>query len=509
MQATLNQAGPAPNAPAPSAHPFAGVAAKLAVVGAIGTTVFLTTTIWQHYELNRLHQTLEQVTQRPNRLQTPTSTVNDPAQPDVTSAGSGSKPLEQVQRDGSHNSVVNPAQRDTVYVDRYVSAPTPAMQPRLRSLSPEPARQGNTANAAVPPVNSTDLAVPATDGSRTGSVKKVNNQPVLTTSPTPKQLDILNPTTKPGAEGVAMNRPAKSHQSLRQAIDGQRYTPSKADRSVQTQSTVSAASDQLMAGGVNETNRPVVAYDLATARPMSLNTVHWNELLAQQAKRMRPARTVVVGGQMPEVSRPVQPFVARVRAGFGAEISTTMRSVGVFSELLAGNHWRVGVGLSQATYGTSTFRNEFDFNENTHEDFRREYARNIDPRHDILNIQMHTLRLQLPVSIGYRFPLSQALSLLPAVGTNVNLTNQQYLSYYHLLPFLGQYDIPQYRYNRPVSLVDNLTFSANLEWQRKHWVAQGGPVVTMPVATSLPQSDPLMSHQPVAVGLRLRLFYQF
>ncbi|GAB3885212.1 hypothetical protein [Spirosoma agri] len=565
MQATLKQAGPNPNMPTPAAHPFAGQFARYAVAGAIGTAIFLTTSIWQHYELNRLHQTLDQVTQKVNQR---TATDSVAATTQTANRPSGAASSESVvHAELPQNSLTRPdkatpteqrssvaveTKRDTIYIDRYVTVPAPATRPRgtdaqpasqyerairgnrtaQADISATPARPENSAQnrmrdqtgksvsgSGSPSPASTVAQQPyegvvseklADDGTKTSrqtndrgrvtdtyavteSTGKLTHNGVSTAAPT-EQTTHRNVS---GAEaaGQATNRGSSG------GNEANALTPD--NRIAQTQPLASAVPPVT---GSGEAAQSVAQYESLSPLPMQTSTIHWNELMAQRAKRMmRPARTTVVSGvasAAPAIQR-VQPTPMRFRVGVGADIDSRIRSVGVYSELLVLKHWSLGVGLSQARFATNSFPGPPDFNKNNPQDFRKQYARGNDPRLAIFNIQQYSTRIQLPINLGYRIPLSDSWTLQPTVGTSLNLQNRQYISFYQELPYRMGFEELTANSIRPVDLFNNMTFGANVEWQRKHWVAQAGPLVTAPI-----QEDP-GCQQNITVGLRARVLYQF
>lgn len=534
MQATLNQAGPSPNAPTPSAHPFAGPAAKLAAAGFIGTAVFLTTTIWQHYELKHLHQTLQQVTQKTARADT--ATVADQAE-----AGSiqNSAALNQTRQ--SQTPVVNQndnalvesgnesVQRDTVYVDRYVSMPASVLKRQVEGLpkSANPSerlaseRRSTQPTISSEPTQSTDL--PA---NRQATTTNSQWEPPSSVLPEPeerlvhgqqKPLAVSGTSHQPGNprpdRAGHFSSPLKSNSSITDY-----ESPSDPDRLAQTtrkgklptietiDQTALSNRSETGNGSPAEPTQPVATYELASALPMHVNEIHWNDLMAQRAKKIRSAKTTVVNAPTATVagapaSQPIKSFPIRFRIGAGVDVNTQMWSSGGYADVLAGK-WMLSLGLSRAIFKTNTFQTDFDFDLNTKEDFRRLYARGIDPRHDILNIQTHTARVQLPITLAYRVPINQTFAVLPSVGASLNLQSQEFVSFIYHDPFRG-YNFVDYQITRPVDLLNNLTFGAGLEWKQKHWVAQGGPVISVPFF-----SDPNCK-QNVTAGLKVRLFYQF
>ena len=232
---------------------------------------------------------------------------------------------------------------------------------------------------------------------------------------------------------------------------------------------------------------------------------------------MRPARPTPVVEQPVEQttekspeSQPVNRVATRFRVGAGGEIESKLWRVGVFTEVLLGKHWTLGVGLNQATF-TGTFINDFDFDARTRRDFRKEFARGIDPKRDILNIDASTTRLQIPLSVGYRIPLTKTLTLSPTAGTYLDVTSKEDITFYSPI-FSPQRGFDQIKYSaaQAVPLISTFALGTGLEWHRGHWVLQASPVLTIPLQADPKPMQPDPNWQKnTAVSLRARLLYQF
>lgn len=245
---------------------------------------------------------------------------------------------------------------------------------------------------------------------------------------------------------------------------------------------------------------------------------------------MRPTRTVVVGGasvaqssksgQPKNVStKPEQqslPSLVKLRVGPGGDLYGKLWSAGGFVEALVGKHLTFSVGVSRASFDNGTYLDENDFrkvNSNLKE-FRRQYpALGAPNRHDILDIRLETIRLIMPITVGYRLPISPSIALTPTLGTNLNLKSQEQGSYIlqqkPLFPVfppsgngpeLGKKDFCE---TRNVSVFNNMTLGANIEWHKKHWGIQAGPVLSI---TSQPDPDWVST---LSGGVRARAFFQF
>lgn len=516
MQTTLRQAGMVPGTPV--VKPFLGTtAAKLAAAGMAGTVLFLTTTIWQHYELKRLHQTLQSVNQNVARAATPQPSA---APESLASTGPSPAAADRVSR------VV-----DTVYINRYIAVPQgradeptqPAPdRPDQRRTNETLAQSREPARPATAPDATNNATVP-NSSTESGTTPTSTDAAATTTRPVERPSDrVASARVAPGSAATTTRPRAgrqKGTRTEREAAFSYEPTGSVANGSRGGRTTRNGADEGLIpdkrAGGavsneaVNATpdaSRPLVVLEPASSLPMRFDTVYWDALLAQRARRMRPTRTTLTGEKSP-VGRRIEPLVVQFRAGATGESNFRLWSAGVFAEVLAGRHWTLSAGLQHVNFTNSTFLTDEDFDEHTKQNFRRKYARGLDPRIEILNISTKTTRIQVPLAVGYRLLLTPTLSLVPSIGTNLNLQNVEDITFYHRLPYRG-FETVNFYIRRPVSLFDNVTFSPTLQWAQKHWGWQAGPIITVPFQPAPTISNPL-GNQSVTASLRVRLFYQF
>ncbi|GAB3766445.1 hypothetical protein GCM10028817_49880 [Spirosoma pomorum] len=253
-------------------------------------------------------------------------------------------------------------------------------------------------------------------------------------------------------------------------------------------------------------------FDQLANQPLQLTDTDWNTMLLRKAtRRMRPARTVTINGTQAPASQSVASLAPRFRLGVGGDLTTRARSTAITGELILGKHWTLGVGYGQSICSDGDFQSEKDFNMKNPQPFRKEFNKVIDPKADpaqfIANIRLQREQQQIPLQIGYRIPLAKSFTVLPTVGTNLTLSNEERLSFDRIAKVFGGTDIVRVESsrNRPYDVFNNLTFGAAIEWQKKHWVAQAGPLAT----TQLVQVPNPNTLNTVNVGARVRLFYQF
>lgn len=517
MQATLLQhATPPPSGPSSvfqpvttslwSARPWLMAAATVSAV------VLVSFAAWQRAQINQLQQTVSQLNRqtvaRPRQTTPGTIAANTVVQPSADPRQTG-RPAETSPSpvSPSPGRVATTTRPDPMYVTRYGAVPAqPATTTRERTAQ----RSAVKANRS-PSANPID------------HLEQADRAPVIADAqPQQRQLAGTATTTLPNDARVdqvvsvdkkTTTQPTQSRLETTVAGRRKRVSSSSAGATAYPadgDSRVPAVSD----GTINKTVRdgsgavrPSATYDaLATNRPMTMETIDWSKALAHRARQMRPVRTTTVGGEAAPASQPARQAAVGVRVGVGTEVSRNVLSGSVLTELLIGNHLTLGVGLGMGSFAGGTFLTDEQFDQHTHKPgkFRRDYipGRGIDPRSDILNIGTHTERLLIPLTVGYRIPVSQSFSLLPSVGTTLNLQSKELVTFTFRQP-LRSYETASNEYDRPVNLLNSLTFGAGIEWKRTHWVAQAGPVLTVPTRTDAHWQEDM------SIGLRARVFYQF
>ena len=257
-------------------------------------------------------------------------------------------------------------------------------------------------------------------------------------------------------------------------------------------------------------------YKLANSLPLSLADHDWNSAMIRRAKRMRlvqplaPVATQSIARATNEkspASQPITPLAARLRVGAGSDVGAHQWSIGAFSEIQLNRHWAVGVGLSRATYLGGLFITAIDFDNRTHRDFQKEFGPRLNPKpipkgDDILNIDTRVQRFQIPLSLSYRIPLNRTLTLLPTVGTYLNLSSTEKVAFY-FRDTPGRFDQANFSVDRSVALLNTFTLGTSIEWQSRHWAIQGSPLLTLPTASDADWQ------KGAIVGFRTRVYYQF
>ena len=540
MQSTLHQATPPHPGPSVTSGGSMGAGHPwLLAAATVSTVVLMAVSVWQWRQINSLRQATEQLRQQnPAAQTTPRQEV-----PVLTGTGSLQKP------ETSQNAPVAPVPeqaairpRDTVYITRRVAVP--------QQTDVEPTKERSVQRTESPPeprfADEADKPVLA-NKLRSTENKNSNTNPIVngassTSSIETTRSDLSTLTSNKHNEAVREQTATKQLSSSEKRrtdlnlsgsgstadlakgrisrIKGQR--PTIAHNPVTDApalgSRKSPASENAQPETVaNQDNVPIevekvtIDVEQLASLPLSAEPKNWEAALTKRAKRIRLVQAATAVAQLVEkvpASQPVQ-VAPHFRAGIGGAVSSGVWSAGAFTEVLMGRHITLGLGLSKATH-TSTFINDFDFEFQTKRDFRREFARGIDPKRDILTIETRVTRLEIPVNIGYRILLNQSFAFIPSIGTNLNLSSSEYISYY--LPTYG----PQHgfekgvlTFSRSVAFLNSFQLAPSFEWQRGHWVVQGSPVFTIPLQAQQAPAESVPDWPQTALGLRARLLYQF
>ncbi|GAB3557208.1 hypothetical protein [Spirosoma fluminis] len=509
MQATLQQASPpqpspAGNGPSPIAHSWTAQPWLMAAA-AISTVALITLSVWQRREITQLRETIAQANQQ-------TSTAPAP-----TPANIGNRPAERSEQqelstDGLHSKAapVTPSRenqleqtvrsdRDTVYITRYVPMPIrqEAAEPTLPVQREKVSRERYTVTTPKPAEVDNEVAynTPFPD-------QNLDLNDKLSTPNSLNRRTRKNQSTTPNREANRME--AGQDRSPERITDTSPQTPLSANTPDETNKAISSGAPSTNSPIEVAASAPTAPVELAASRPLVLQSMDWSTALSNRARRLRPTRASVPATQ-PTVSKPVEQLAFKLRLGPGADVTAHMWSVGGLAELAVGDHFTLSAGMSQGTYLMGTFLTDEDFNVRTHRDFRRQIARGIDPRSDILNIDTRMIRIQIPVSLGYRIPISRSFTLLPSVGTYLNLSNTENVTFYYRMMPLRGYDTANFQNRWPVDVLNNINLATSLEWHGGHWAAQAGPIATM----RLQQPNAPNSQQESGIGLRARVFYQF
>ncbi len=189
------------------------------------------------------------------------------------------------------------------------------------------------------------------------------------------------------------------------------------------------------------------------------------------------------------------------RVGVGQQWEGSIKSFGLWSEALLGQHWSVQTGLSWQKLEDRKFYNDRVFREKTHKDFRKEHAKPLPQSFDIFNITVGTAILRIPLNLTYRHDLGRDFALFAGGGTQLNLRAKQTLSFDFKRP---TNDFGQQKAERtvPVPLLNNMSVLLGAE---KRW----SPIVLQASAflSTQPKASPYLT-EGTDIGLQVKILYE-
>ena len=553
MQASLQQAMPPQPGSPTTGTPFSGGvwsgSSWMLAAASVSTVVLIAFSIWQRSEINTLRETVGQLKQQAVATQPAPASIT-PDSPTLSKLDSQyrSQPAPETGAEIQAEQPL-PGNLDTVASTRSEALP--------HSVRPETTDERTTSRMDIAPkqravvAGRTSVAVDDTRGQTKSNKNLKTAEYGASSTPLTNNQSISEPsvaTNKPVRQSAseqpkeyAQTRSQTAEPSPVKATDNRDRATATRNGYTQNRSTTPQAGNPSSSYG--QSAKPVQqpsetttrgsdrantnpsesgvtgteaseTYRLANSLPLSLPDHDWNSAMIRRAKRMRlvqpsgPVTTQSVAKAATvksPASQPVTPLAAGLRAGVGSDVGAHMWSAGAFSEIQLNKHWALGVGLSKATYLGGLFITANDFDNRTHRDFQKEFGRGLnqklDPQ-DILNIDTRVHRFQIPLSLSYRIPLGRTLTLLPTVGTYVNLSSVEKVDFYFRNSPRG-FDQASFKQSRPVELLNTFTLGTGLEWQSRHWAVQGSPILTLPLSSD---SD---WQKSVMLGFRARVFYQF
>ncbi len=509
MQSSLQQAGLS----GPSGVPVAGagsVSPWLLAVGGIGIAALLSVTIWQRAEINTLHNRLLQQT-------TASAQAIAPATPNNSQGLATATPTP-----------------DTVYITRYV--PVERMNGRgtgrldqsgsvSPTITPVPSVSGNQpATISSPSAFDTNQlagnSIPATDAPTVSATqpdhslsnKTLTDKALPNGSPSSNTLPdngLSERATRTGQQRLALTgEPGKSEKrNSRPKTNALNQSQPIGYGTIQAMTPAETVSSSADASGDAAASLDNEVAALMTTRSLLSKSINWNARLARRMPRpvgtvfvisqSESGRTTVGAGQ--SVAKPATSF----RFGVSSDLQTKYRNAGIVAETVLGGHWVLSTGMTGSSQLLGSYVTDDDYDYQTRQSFRREFAPTSDPRRDIYGVEIRSFRYQIPVTLGYRIGLGHSLSLLPSLGTYLDLNNRVQVSFSYRKPLRQGFDRVDLQNDRSHNLINTYTAGAALEWQQAHWVVQGGLLYTRPL-----YSDKNDLTTP-ALGERLRLLYQF
>ncbi len=251
-------------------------------------------------------------------------------------------------------------------------------------------------------------------------------------------------------------------------------------------------------------NNNTIQLSLLSGRPFMRDTIYYQEGMARTARRMRRLLSTASpsGAALAkvEINRNEPNWLARI--GPGSNVGWRQLGVGIFGEFRLNSHWRVGVGLTSMKLEGESYLTEVDYGQRTKQNFRKNFAPGVDPRHDIINITPKGSSWQIPIMMSYRFGLGSGWSLVPSAGINLSLSNQEEIGFAYLRG-PGQIQSVMLIRKLPQQMLHAGSAAIYLEKNWGDWALQLGPYASTPLS-----SVPSRLNTTTA-GAAAKLYYQF
>ena len=506
MQRSLQRAGLS----GPSGAPTTGVGSMpswLLAVAGIGTAVLLAVAVWQRSEINTLREQLTQqtTTSAPDGASATLSKPDQPVAPTPrtdTVYISRYVPVEPVER--AHPNPANRLDESRSVSEMSADAPAPSTSdnqpviarntPRIPTKGTPDVAIGQALPGSTSPDNVLQTDTPSgNDGSENTSLTKA---PFTDQS----RLAGTKGLGRPQAPNGRTNTTTANQQPTAQPSTNQPTDPTTPATERILTETVSATED----APVNQAATPETeVYTLATTRSLLTKHINWNARLARRFARPT-VNTATVSQPESPASQPRTKLATTFRIGLGSDLRVNYWNTGALAETVLGGHWVIGVGLVRSNALLGSFVTDDEYAYRTRHDFRHEFAPNFDPKREIYGIDVRSIRYQIPVSLGYRIPVSKSLSLIPSMGAYLDLNSDIQVAFsYRTPPPRISYETAIFQGKESPNLLNAYTAGAALEWQQNHWVVQGGLLYAQPLYSDMNgAADP-------ALGGRARLLYQF
>jgi hypothetical protein len=196
----------------------------------------------------------------------------------------------------------------------------------------------------------------------------------------------------------------------------------------------------------------------------------------------------------------------KFRMGAGFNIGDKFTGYTFNTSLLLGKYWSVDVGIGQAKINGPQYYTDAVFKAKNNRDFQT-WKKSGTPQPPLLPPQAFDITtsvslVRMPVSLTYRWPLNNSLTLLMSGGTNLNLSAiQEYCFSYRERN--GELEVEKGKFDVKPALSNDFMFSAGIEKQWKSIVFQ-----TEVYAAPYLQKPAYLTENR-NIGVRFKLLYQF
>lgn len=196
----------------------------------------------------------------------------------------------------------------------------------------------------------------------------------------------------------------------------------------------------------------------------------------------------------------------KFRIGTGLNIGDKFTGYSFNTSLLLGKYWSIDVAIGKAKINGPQYYTDAIFKAKNNSDFQT-WKKSGVPSPPLLPPQAFDITtsvslVRMPISLTYRWPINEGLTVLSSVGTNLNLSAHQGYSYFYKE---RNWELKQETgvFNAKPALSNDFMFSAGIEKQWKRLVVQGEAYA----APYLQKPSYLTENRNI--GVRLKILYEF
>ncbi|MGA0560731.1 hypothetical protein ACO2Q8_28960 [Larkinella sp. VNQ87] len=426
---------------------------------------------------------------------------------------------------------------DTVYITREVIKPVPGVSPdapRYRSDSEEETlanrldldvtsekAEDRSENEEVTTESETGVSLPVgSNRKKTNVLSRPDSRERLTESNRRTDLNRPDRNTTPSGT-VNQSRNSYETDSYRSTATTERGNRRYAGRQkpsgyATNPSYASESSGENRTSGSGTANPPAHLAAPTTlswepvrlrSQALSFDSSYYEEGYQRRIRRIRPfypASSTPVLAAKPVVEEPQPRF--QFRLGVGGQVAGSQTGYGIAGEMLVGKHLVVSAGLNYIKLAGGDFLSDIDYLKKRQIDFRKEFPDKVpaDPFVKVINISQDARSWQVPLTVGYRLPIGNSISVLPMVGASLSLSTLEKITFEHRKPpMFYETDRKSIYRDCDPKLYHSWLVSLGVEKQVGHWAVQISPFVSTPVTSSR------ISLNETTAGFRGRLLYQF
>jgi len=194
-----------------------------------------------------------------------------------------------------------------------------------------------------------------------------------------------------------------------------------------------------------------------------------------------------------------------IGAGGETTLGNSQSGAGIFGKLLLNDRFSVNVGLKLMSVNHQFYATDEDFEKKNGYDFKWIYAPDLmwQQNCEVKNINFTYSLLQLPLALEYDLPVGHNFSLSASIGTNIDLSCTNSLSYDYSEGYTGYINSTKSK-SYPTIVFNDLVSSVGLIYQIRHFDIQFSPFIN-----KLNEKVWYEGKNQAFYGANLKVFYSF